>query len=61
MIDDFVNTKDPLLLAEVEFNTKEEAAEFIPPLWFGKEVTYDENFKNKNLWKKLNRDLTFNK
>ncbi|WP_394555871.1 hypothetical protein C1N61_32360 (plasmid) [Priestia aryabhattai] len=61
MIDDFVNTKDPLLLAEVEFNTKEEAAEFIPPLWFGKEVTYDDNFKNKNLWKKLNQDLIFNK
>ncbi|WP_456364335.1 hypothetical protein [Priestia aryabhattai] len=61
MVDEFVNTKEPLLLAEVEFNTKEEAEKFTPPYWFEKEVTYDEAFKNKNLWKKINSELIFNK
>ena len=31
----------PLILAEVEFSTEAEALAFTPPVWFGREVTYD--------------------
>jgi len=42
-----------LQLVEVEFNNEAEAKCFEPPLWFGKEVSYDPNYKNNNLvnWK----------
>ena len=36
----------PLVLAEVEFSTEEEANCFIPPDWFGEEVTYDPAYTN---------------
>lgn len=39
----------PLVLAEVEFNTEEEAAAFQPPDWFGAEVTYDPAYSNSSL------------
>ncbi len=38
-----------LIVAEVEFNSVEESNEFIPPIWFGKEVTFDNKFKNQYL------------
>jgi CYTH domain-containing protein len=42
-----------LSLAEVEFNTEEEYLEFKKdiPSWFLAEVTYNEEFKNKNIAK----------
>jgi len=39
------------MYAEVEFNSEEDANNFIPPDWFGEEVTYDKNYKMKNYWK----------
>jgi adenylate cyclase len=36
-------------VAEVEFPSDEEAAQFVPPPWFGLEVTEDEHYKNVNL------------
>ncbi len=36
----------PLTLAEVEFGSKEAANSFVPPEWFGEEVTYDEKYHN---------------
>ena len=36
----------PLVLAEVEFPSEEEAGRFLPPDWFGMEVTYDPSFTN---------------
>ena len=36
----------PLVLAEVEFSTEEEANNFTPPDWFGEEVTYDPSYTN---------------
>lgn len=42
-----------LMLAEVEFTSEDDAYAFIPPDWFGKEVTYDSNYKNKNLSKMI--------
>lgn len=35
--------------AEVEFKTAEDALEFVPPDWFGKEVTDDKRYSNNNL------------
>lgn len=35
-----------LLLAEVEFTSENEANNFIPPAWFGKDVTYDGKYHN---------------
>lgn len=39
---------------ELEFNSLEESTDFIPPTWFGTEVTIDKNYKNQTLWKKVN-------
>ena len=38
-----------LVLAEVEFSSIEESRGFVPPDWFGADVTEDERFKNRNL------------
>lgn len=44
---------DGLQTVEVEFPSVEKANEFIPPDWFGPEVTGRAEFKNKNLAKSL--------
>ena len=41
----------PLVLAEVEFESIEEANAFIPPAWFEKDVTEDRSFSNSELSK----------
>lgn len=38
-----------LVTAEVEFQSLEDSESFVPPEWFGGEVTQDERYKNKNL------------
>lgn len=38
-----------LIIAEVEFPTVKKSEAFTPPSWFGREVTHDARFKNKNL------------
>jgi adenylate cyclase len=38
-----------LVVAEVEFASREEALGFAPPDWFGEEVTEDERFRNAAL------------
>lgn len=38
-----------LKVVEVEFENERAANEFIPPDWFGEEVTRDYRYKNKNL------------
>lgn len=48
-LDIYHGSLEGLKTAEVEFKTKEEAASFIPPSWFDKDVTMDERYKNKNL------------
>ncbi|MCY3868794.1 MAG: CYTH domain-containing protein [Gemmatimonadetes bacterium] len=35
-----------LIVAEVEFETIDESSRFVPPLWFGREVTDDDRYKN---------------
>jgi adenylate cyclase len=48
-LDIFKDNLADLQLAEVEFPTREEAAAFIPPDWFGEEVTQDRNYSNNYL------------
>lgn len=41
-----------LILAEVEFSTEEEALAFLPPDWFGREVTWSAEYHNSTLSRK---------
>ena len=38
-----------LKTAEVAFRSQSEAEAFSPPSWLGKEITWDDRYKNKNL------------
>lgn len=40
---------DKLTTVEVEFSSEEQMSEFIPPVWFGNDITSDKRYKNKNL------------
>ena len=37
------------MIVEVEFASEEDTHEFIPPEWFGKDVTFDKRYANKNM------------
>lgn len=48
-LDVYSGSLSGLVVAEVEFGSEEDAEAFIPPSWFGEEVTHDVRYKNKNL------------
>ncbi|MFV0363313.1 MAG: CYTH domain-containing protein [Suipraeoptans sp.] len=48
-LDIFKDDLSPLMIAEVEFETENDAKEFIAPSWFGKDVTFDGKFHNSYL------------
>lgn len=49
----------PLVYAEVEFPDEATAKAFIPPEWFGEDVTYQTGYSNAALSKKvLSKDIT---
>lgn len=48
-LDVFEGDMAPLVLAEVEFDTREEALAFCPPDWFAKDVTDDPRYHNVNM------------
>lgn len=48
-LDVFEGKFQGLMLAEVEFPSKEEAESFIPPAWFGKDVTFSGEYQNSKL------------
>jgi CYTH domain-containing protein len=48
-LDQFEGDLAGLFLVEVEFASVEASRQFIPPDWFGMEVTEDSRFKNKQL------------
>lgn len=50
-LDVFEAPLTPLVLAEVEFESIEEANAFTPPAWFEKDVTEDRSFSNSELSK----------
>ena len=41
----------PLILAEVEFESEEQANAFVPPVWFGEDVTFDGRYHNSYMSK----------
>ena len=45
-LDIFEGDLAPLILAEVEFSSEEEANAFTPPEWFAKDVTYSGKYHN---------------
>ena len=47
-IDKFRGALSGLCLVEVEFSSTEAAAAFVPPSWFGTEVTQDPHYTNAN-------------
>lgn len=51
-LDVFAGDLAPLLLAEVEFNSEEEANAFTPPDWFGEDVTFSSKYHNSTLSQK---------
>lgn len=48
-LDVFEGDLAPLQLAEVEFETEEEANSFVPPSWFGEDVTFSTAYHNSTL------------
>lgn len=44
--------KDELTYAEVEFSTEQEAMDFVPFPWMGKEVTGDPFYKMQAVWER---------
>ena len=48
-LDIFEEKLEGLQIAEVEFESGELAAAFVPPDWFGAEVTFDSRYQNNNL------------
>lgn len=48
-IDVYHGALDGLIVAEVEFSSVGDSAQFTPPSWLGNEVTEDEAYKNVNL------------
>ena len=53
-LDVFHEDYDGLLLAEVEFESEEQANTYIPPEWFGEDVTYSSAYHNSTLSKGRN-------
>ena len=50
-LDVFDGTYEGLWLAEVEFESIEQAESFVPPVWFGEDVTYSGKYHNSVLSK----------
>ena len=38
--------------AEIEFPTEQDAKDFVVPSYFGREITFNEDYKMKNYWKR---------
>lgn len=52
-LDVFAPPFAPLVMAEVEFPTKEEAEAFVPPEWFAEDVTFNKEYHNSNMSKRV--------
>jgi adenylate cyclase len=48
-LDEYAGSLSGLWIAEVEFPDEESARRFDVPAWFGREVTFDERFRNRRL------------
>ena len=45
-------TQNEFYYAEIEFPTEDDAENFIPPQFLGREITYNDEYKMKNYWKR---------
>lgn len=52
-IDEFRAPFAPLIMAEVEFESIEEANSFTPPEWFGEDVTHNPLYHNSNMSRRV--------
>ncbi len=52
-LDVFAPPFAPLIMAEVEFPSKEMANAFLPPDWFAEDVTMNPEYHNSNMSKKI--------
>jgi len=50
-LDEFNGDLAPLIMAEVEFPSIEAANSFVPPAWFGEDVTMNPNYHNSAMSK----------
>lgn len=48
-LDVYKGELEGLLTVEVEFTSEAQAMAFVPPTWFGREVTMDKRYKNSSL------------
>ena len=48
-LDVYRDALEGLQVAEVEFDSASRSAAFVPPPWFGKEITEESGYKNRNL------------
>lgn len=48
-LDIYHKSLENLLTVEVEFESEKASEKFIPPEWFGKDVTHDSRYKNNNI------------
>ncbi len=48
-LDEYHGELEGFCAVEVEFASEEDAKDFAPPSWFGKELTYENRVKNMNL------------
>ncbi|MEF9839429.1 MAG: CYTH domain-containing protein [Lachnospiraceae bacterium] len=48
-LDIFKHELSPLILIEVEFDTIDDSNAFVPPSWFGEEVTFSTKYHNSTL------------
>jgi len=48
-IDEFAGKYTGLMIAEIEFSNEKQAIEFEPPPWFGKEITHNHKYRNRNM------------
>jgi len=51
-LDVFDKPFEGLYLAEVEFDSEEQANAFVPPVWFGEDVTFSTEYHNSTLSRK---------
>lgn len=50
-LDIFQGSLDGLLMVEVEFSDEDSASSFVPPEWFGDDVTFDPRYHNSSMSK----------
>lgn len=48
-LDRYAGELTGLMTAEVEFKSEEDSQRFVPPEWFGEDVTNDSRYKNQSL------------